>query len=210
MTEEAQIKVEQITLGTLILKFRLPMSLVDHINEICDNTKNISFNHQLAGKIENEFSLTDVLPDDTKKMFLTFFEKYIEQCHKPFWHCYLDEVWYNDMKAGEYNPFHFHRSSTSDLGLSSVLVLKRPSTYGKEVCNGHDPRNGHLTLISGIQDPLAASMYQVDAEVGDFFIFPFTLIHGVYPFNGTDEVRRTLSYNCNLFRDAIFDMGKEN
>ena len=31
-------------------------------------------------------------------------------------------------------------------------------------------------------------------------MFPYTLMHGVYPFNGTDEVRRTMSYNCNLYR----------
>ena len=81
----------------------------------------------------------------------------------------------------------------------------RPETYGIEYSVEQEPRNGYLTFVSGVQDPLAASMYQVDAQVGDFFIFPFTLIHGVYPFNGTDEIRRTLSYNCNLFREAIFD-----
>ena len=26
-------------------------------------------------------------------------------------------------------------------------------------------------------------------------------MHGVYPFNGTDEVRRTLSYNCDLLTE---------
>lgn len=209
-TVDHEIRVEQITLGTLIIKFSLPMSIVDQINEVCDKAKDISFNHQLAGKIKDEFSITHALSDDIKEMFYTLFNQYLKQCNKNFWKCYPDDVWFNDMRANEYNPFHFHRTKTSDLGLSSVLMLKRPSTYGKEYCNDQDPRNGYLILINGTQDPLAASMYQVDAQVGDFFVFPFTLIHGVYPFNGTDEVRRTLSYNCNLYRDAIFDMVKEN
>jgi len=200
-----EVKMEQITLGTLILKFNMPMPLVDQINEICDASKVIPFNSQLAGKINDEFSITSALSDDHKSIFLTFFEQYLDRCNKRFWKCYLDEVWYNDMRAGEYNPMHFHRSAKSDVGLSSVLVLKRPETYGKEYAVEQEPRNGYLTFVSGVQDPLAASMYQVDAQVGDFFIFPFTLIHGVYPFNGTDEIRRTLSYNCNLFREAIFD-----
>ena len=36
-TTDIQIKVEQITLGTIVLKFSLPMMMVDQINEICDN-----------------------------------------------------------------------------------------------------------------------------------------------------------------------------
>ena len=110
------------------------------------------------------------------------------------------------MKAGEYNPVHFHRTATSDFGLSSVLMLKRPSTYGEEYSAEKEPRNGYLNMISGTQDPLASSMYQVDAQVGDFFIFPYTLMHSVNPFNGTDEIRRTLSYNCNIYKKPIFDM----
>ena len=27
------------------------------------------------------------------------------------------------------------------------------------------------------------------------------MLHGVYPFNGTDEIRRTMSYNCDLFTE---------
>ena len=31
-------------------------------------------------------------------------------------------------------------------------------------------------------------------------MFPYTMLHCVYPFNGTDEVRRTLSQNCDLLK----------
>ena len=47
------------------------------------------------------------------------------------------------------------------------------------------------------------SQLRVDAKVGDLYIFPYTLLHGVYPFNGTDEIRRTMSYNCNLYKPAV-------
>ena len=102
------------------------------------------------------------------------------------------------MKAGEYNPFHFHTGSKSDLGLSSVLMLKRPSTYGEEITTPDSPSNGHLELTGGNQDPLGISQFRIDAQVGDFFVFPYTMLHGVYPFSGTDEARRTMSYNCDL------------
>ena len=71
--------------------------------------------------------------------------------------------------------------------------------YSKE----KDPTNGHLEFTGGNQDPLGVSQGTVNAQVGEFFVFPFTLLHGVYPFNGTDEVRRTLSYNCDLIKPSL-------
>ena len=111
------------------------------------------------------------------------------------------------MKANEYNPFHLHSSSLTDLGLSSVVALKKPSTYGVEYSRKENPSNGWLEFCGGQQDPLSISQLRVDAQIGDLYIFPYTLLHGVYPFNGTDEIRRTMSYNCNLFRDALINKG---
>ena len=104
------------------------------------------------------------------------------------------------MRAGEYNPFHYHTSKITDLGLSSVLVLKTPDTYGEEFSNPDDPSNGYLEFTGGNQDPLGVSQFRTNAQVGEFYVFPYTMLHGVYPFNGTDQTRRTLSYNCDLIK----------
>ena len=104
------------------------------------------------------------------------------------------------MRAGEYNPSHYHTSAKTDVGLSSVLVLKRPSSYGKEICTPHDPCNGRLEFTGGSQDVLGIPQFRVDAQVGEFYVFPYTMLHCVYPFYDTDETRRTLSYNCDLLR----------
>ena len=198
-----EAKYQSVVLGTPILRFELPMSVVDQINYLCDNTENLeSYNDRLAGKIKDEYNLTPFVGQDIRDIFLTCFNQYLTVAQKPYWDCSLDEVWFNDMRANEYNPFHFHRTAVTDIGLSSVLMLKRPSTYGEEYSKEEEPRNGWLALISGSQDPLSTSMYQMDAQVGDLFIFPYTLIHGVYPFNGTDEIRRTLSWNCDLVRNS--------
>ena len=176
-SQEHEVQMEQIVLGTLVLKFSLPTIIVDQLNEVCDTVqaKKVAFNGQLAGKIENEYAITKLLSDETKEMFLGFFEEYMKRANKgPMWIPVLDEVWYNDMVAGEYNPPHFHRTGTSDLGLSSVLMLKRPKTYGKEFSQEENPSNGHLSLICGMQDSFAASMCQTDMQVGDFFVFPYS------------------------------------
>ena len=92
------------------------------------------------------------------------------------------------------------------MGLSSVLGLKRPDTYGIDVfkmdikTDGVYPTNGMLQFHNGDQSPISASQLLVDVEPGEFYVFPYTMLHGVYPFNGTDEIRRTMSYNCNLLR----------
>ena len=190
-----------VMLGSMILKFTLPLPLIDEINKAYDKAKNLQpWNTKLAGKIEDEKLVTNILSDEAKGLFVGCFEQYLKSIQKPWWNVSLTTAWINEMKANEYNPFHYHTSKKSDLGMSSVLMLKRPSTYGKEFSNPDDPSNGFLELTGGSQDPLGVSNYRVDAQVGDFFVFPYTMLQGVYPFNGTDQKRRTLSYNCDLIK----------
>ena len=198
-----EIDINKFGLGTFIVRLEMPTNFIDDVNKMYDDAKDLpEHNQNLAGKIEDEFSITDILTDDMRNCFLTCFRQYLQVVQKPLWHCKLAGAWINDMKAGEYNPFHFHQSSLSYLGLSSVLVLKRPSTYGKEYSRDDIPSNGWLEFSGGQQDPLSVSQLRLDAQVGSFFIFPYTLLHGVYPFNGTDEIRRTLSFNCDLFTES--------
>lgn len=197
-----ELDVSKFGLGTFIVKFEMPMNFIDDINNLYENAKDLpEHNQNLAGKIKDELRVTEILTDDMKKCFLICFRQYLQIVQKPLWHCSLAGVWINDMRAGEYNPFHYHQSTRSYLGLSSVLVLKRPSTYGVEYSREETPCNGWLEFSGGQQDPLSIPQLRLDAQVGSLYIFPYTLLHGVYPFNGTDEIRRTMSYNCDLFTD---------
>ena len=198
------ISMESFTLGTIICRFKVPLEVIDEINKDYDNAKDLpAHNTQLAGKIAEEFKVTDILSDNTRSLFTTCFQTYLRTIQKPFWHVSLENACINDMRSNDYNPFHFHTSKMTDLGLSSVLMLKRPSTYGKEYSIEEQPSNGMLEFTGGQQDPLSIPQNRVDAKVGELYVFPYTLLHGVYPFNGTDEVRRTLSYNCNLYKPAV-------
>ena len=73
-TEEHRVEMDQIVLGSLVLKFSLPMHVVDQINEICDAAKDRRFNDSLAGKIENEYGITHLLHFQHKEMFLQMVE----------------------------------------------------------------------------------------------------------------------------------------
>ena len=200
-----QLKIDPYFVGTIILKFNMPKQFVDEINKLYDekSEKLEDRNNELAGKIAKEKNCDEIMTESLRQTFLNCFKQYITHIQKPNYIPVLDNVWINDMKANEYNPFHFHMSPMSDVGLSSVLMLNRPSTYGKEVSRPDTPSNGWLEFTGGNSDPLSISQVKLDAQVGDLFVFPYTLLHGVYPFNGTDEIRRTLSYNCNLMKPGL-------
>jgi len=210
-----QIKQSNMVLGESISKFELPEQFTNDINNLYDKSKDMlpDWNTELAGKIKKESLVNPILTDDMNKIFKMCFHQYMvssglftlrTQKLK------LDNAWINEMKAGEYNPAHFHSGKASLLGLSSVLFLKIPSTYGKEASNDDQPANGHLEFIGGNQHTLAISQYRLNPKVGDFFVFPYTLVHTVYPFNGTDEVRRTLSYNCDIIPQTEQDIKEQN
>ena len=202
MSEDVKVQVH--TLGEIILKLEMPKTFIDEINNIFDEKEKttVDWTTQLAGKIKKEKLVNNLLSDSLKGTFQMCFQEYmklsgqlvLQQTHQPV----LDNAWINDMFAGEYNPAHFHSSKNSLVGLSSVLFLKTPDTYGEEIINPKTPSNGHLEFIGGQQHSLAISQIRLSPKVGDFFIFPYTLVHTVYPFSGTDQVRRTLSYNCDI------------
>ena len=196
------VTITPVVLGSVICKFMLPMQIIDEINTSYDECRNqlTPFNTELAGKIKEENLVNNVLSESTKMAFINCFIEYTKHVQKPFWGISLANAWINEMKAGEYSPLHYHTTSQSDLGLSSVLVLKIPSTYGEEFSNPEDPSNGYLEFTGGNQDPLGISNWRTNAQVGEFYVFPYTMLHCVYPFNGTDEVRRTLSQNCDLLK----------
>ena len=202
MTEEQQIDLNVFYLGTCVVKFNLPIQLINNINKAYDeNLKNLKpHNNQLAGKIAEENKVDEILNDDIKTIFLSCFNQYVNIIQKPKWIPILSQAWINEMKVGEYNPTHYHTGIKSEVGLSSVLMLKRPNSYGVEASREERPANGWLQFTGGDQSPLGVSQIRADAQVGEFYVFPYSLLHGVYPFNGTDEVRRTLSYNCDLIK----------
>ena len=191
-----------VMLGSMVLKFTLPMQIIDKINKSYDKrlSELPAHNTELAGKIAEEKLVDDLMTDDMKGLFVGCFQQYLKSIQKPWWGISLSTAWINEMRAGEYNPFHYHTSKITDLGLSSVLVLKTPDTYGEEFSNPDDPSNGYLEFTGGNQDPLGVSQFRTNAQVGEFYVFPYTMLHGVYPFNGTEQTRRTLSYNCDLIK----------
>ena len=220
MTLAQNPKFDFVFLGQSILKYEVPLDIFTTINHIYQdkfNTLNPA-NKQLVGKIQNEHSLLYGGKDETKmknhnrltqdviKYFMDMFKHYLNWNKITAEKLHLNSIWVNEMKEHEYNPVHIHRG-TLFTGLSSVMILSLPSTYGKEYSNDEVPQNGKLQILGAANGQFAKIDFQPKLKVRDFFIFPYDMRHCVYPFNSTNETRRTLAANCDVLFDPIKNRG---
>ena len=220
MTLAKNPKFNFVFLGQSILRYEVPLDIFTTINEIYQNnfdTLNPA-NKQLVGKIQNEHSLFyggkdeskmknhNRLTQDVLKYFMDMFRHYLNWNKVREYDLHLNSIWVNQMKEHEYNPVHIHRG-TLFTGLSSVMILSLPSTYGKEYSNDEVPQNGKLQILGSASGQFAKIDYQPELQVRDFFIFPYDMRHCVYPFNSTNETRRTLAANCDVQFDPIKNRG---
>ena len=119
-----------IHLGQKILHFNVHMEIIDEINlTYQNNIKDLKNHNQYhAGKIKDEHKIDNLLSDKVKRYFENCFRVYLIEC-KEVYNIDLVSAWVNEMKANEYNPMHHHTGNTY-VGLSSVLILKLPDTFG--------------------------------------------------------------------------------
>ena len=200
-------------LGQAIIKYDTPQQILDEINKIYEERgirELPATNKFLAGKIKDEFTLYHNEMNDSSKNFNNVskksldwfqdqFQDYLGVVEKKSVTIRLSSIWVNEMYANEYNPIHTHSSKFSRIGLSSVMMLKLPSNYGKEYSRPDNPLNGQLQFVGNSGGQFAFTDFRPDVKIGDFFIFPYDMRHCVYPFNTTEEHRRTLAANVDVF-----------
>ena len=209
-------------LGQCIMRYETPLDICTAINSIYEQNFNTlkPANQQLVGKIKDEHSLFyngedtskmqrhDHLPLNVKQWFMDMFHHYLEFNHIRQYQTHLNSIWVNEMKAHEYNPVHIHQGNLFT-GLSSVMILKVPNTYGVEYSSEQAPQNGRLQILGATNGQFAKVDYQPPMNVRDFYIFPYDMRHCVYPFNGTNDTRRTLAANCDVLYDPIKNRGAQ-
>ena len=214
------LKFESVFLGQSVIRYQVPLDIFNAINEIYEQNYNDLYkaNGQLVGKIEKEHSLFysgkdqtkmknhNFLPRNVTDYFMQVFNHYLNFNNIRDYKTHLNSIWVNEMKQHEYNPNHVHRGMLYT-GLSSVMILKLPSTYGKEYSAEHIQQNGRLQILGAANGQFAKIDYQPTMDLRDFYIFPYDMRHCVYPFNGTDETRRTLAANCDVDFDPVKNRG---
>ena len=117
----------------------------------------------------------------------------------------IKSAWYIRSFAGDYNPIHTH----TDCELTCVGFLKVPDLSAeRKKKQGYDsPRspNGVLEILNntGSSDK---SFFENDRigffpKVGNWYLFPANLRHGVYPYKSDGERRSfSINMNTNMFK----------
>ncbi len=208
-----------IFLGQSVLRYQVPLDVYNIINNIYE-TKYSELkpaNKQLVGKIEKEHSLFfngedgskmtrhNHLPNNVMQWFESKFKHYLEWNKINQYDLHFNSIWVNTMFEHEYNPVHVHQGSLFT-GLSSVMILKLPESYGVEYSSPNQPQNGRLQILGSANGHFANVDYQPEIRERDFFIFPYDMRHCVYPFNGPG-FRRTLAANMDVRYDPIKNRG---
>ena len=209
-----------VPLGQTVLRYEVPLDVYDIINHIYETKYSTLFsaNKQLVGKIEKEHSLFyqgentleieqhNLLPQNVLQWFEKVMKHYLDFNKIKEYNLHLNSIWVNQMFEHEYNPVHVHQG-TLFTGLSSVMILKLPESYGVEYSSAHQPQNGRLQILGAASGQFAAVDYQPDLKERDFYIFPYDMRHTVYPFNGPG-IRRSLAANMDVEYNPVMNRGR--
>ena len=200
--------------GPVICKVQMPNEIISNLNDyvdqiIKDEKKGKELNHgkNLAGNVQQEFRLEkDFIEKSKWGIFLSSCTKaWIKQIlNEEISKFQLISTWIVRQFQNDYNPIHTHGGH-----LSGVGYLKVPKNFGeyhqKDKVNN---QNGKLALVHGSRMFMQESTYMVTPKVGEFYFFPNYLMHTVYPFSGTDEERRSISFNAMIDED-IYNVFKQ-
>jgi len=208
-----------IFLGQAVLRYEVPLEIFYIINNLYEKkySELKRANKQLVGKIEKEHSLFydgedgekmikhNHLPINVLTWFQSMFKHYLDFNKIINYKTHLNSIWVNQMFEHEYNPVHVHQGSLFT-GLSSVMILKLPKSFGVEYSASNMPQNGKLQILGSSSGQFANIDYQPNISERDFYIFPYDMRHCVYPFNGPGW-RRTLAANMDVHFDPIKNRG---
>ena len=192
--------------GPSVLRVKIPEEIIIKLNNyidsiVLDKSKSNDLNHgsNLVGDVTQEFKLEEKFMAESgwlKFLGLTV-QKWIKASMnhniKKF---NLIDSWVVRQFANEYNPVHWHNGHISGAGF-----LKVPDTLGQHIQNDKGDKKysgGQLTLIHGSKQFMSNSKLSIVPRVGDFYFFPHYLMHVVYPFRGTEEERRSVSFNAYI------------
>ena len=208
-----EIKYKNLrVLGPAVLRVKIPDEIIEKLNEYIDNTvknksklEKLNYGEKLVGDVTQEFLLEiEFVKSSGWLDFLANCSKIYTELNegKKITKFNLLKTWVVRQFKNEYNPTHWHGGHISGAGFLKVPKILGESVQKKKEINY---RGGNLQLIHGSRMFTCPSTYNIIPEVGDFYLFPNYLMHTVFPFKGTDEERRSISFNATI-DDEIYNV----
>ena len=197
--------------------------LIELTDTILEDKKRIDYGSQLAGQIETEVHIDPnyLMLGEVGQYLKSCFELYVNRLWLQCWPednlttlnepellakylkpagVKIKTAWIVSQRDNEYNPNHIHTACQ----LSSVLYLKVPEFLPDRKPNTKlDGAIQFMSLGDTIFQKEYSNMFTAKPKAGDFFIFPATQFHQVYPFRTPDGKgeRRSMSMNVEFHFD---------
>ena len=190
--------------GPLILIAQLPEGVIKPLNEIVDVIKDRKdMGARLAGVIETESEIPHSMLEEKKVMniFHALSRSYLEQAYlnaglHDQWNAMnvktqMQSIWSVSQYENEYNPQHNH----SHCQISAVLYLKVPAMKPRNIPNKPKEKDGQIEFTFCTNESIfTTGSFVARPKPGMCLLFPNSLYHQVYPFQGSGE-RRSIAFN---------------
>ena len=204
MSEKNELKVIK-PFGPTIARVKMSNELIKVLNDYVDKTisdknkiKDLDHGNNLAGNVTQEFKLEKKFIEESG--YKNFLSKSVHEWlkisgYKEIKDFEIISSWIVRQFKNEYNPVHWHGGHVSGVG-----YLKVPEFFGEtaQPLSNKNNKNGNLELIYGSRQFLSDSSFSIKPETGYFYFFPHYMMHTVYPFTGTNEERRSISFNATI------------
>ena len=190
--------------GPLVMIAQLPEGVIKKLNEVVDVIKDKKdMGARLAGVIETESEIPHSMLEEKKVMniFHALSRSYIEQAYlnaglQDQWNAMdvktqMQSIWSVSQYENEYNPQHNH----SHCQISAVLYLKIPAMKPRNIPNKPREKDGQIEFTFCTNESIfTTGSFVARPKPGMCILFPNTLYHQVYPFQGSGE-RRSIAFN---------------
>ena len=190
--------------GPLIMLAQLPEGVIKKLNEVVDVIKDRKdMGARLAGVIETESEIPHSMLEEKKVMniFHALSRSYIEQAYlnaglQDQWNAMdvktqMQSIWSVSQYENEYNPQHNH----SHCQISAVLYLKIPAMRPRNIPNKPKEKDGQIEFTFCTNESIfTTGSFVARPKPGMCLLFPNSLYHQVYPFQGSGE-RRSIAFN---------------
>ena len=213
MSEKNELKVIK-PFGPTIARVKMSNELIKVLNDYVDKTisdknkiKDLDHGNNLAGNVTQEFKLEKKFIEESG--YKNFLSKSVHEWlkisgYKEIKDFEIISSWIVRQFKNEYNPVHWHGGHVSGVG-----YLKVPKSLGEtaQPLSNKNNKNGNLELIYGSRQFLSDSSFSIKPETGYFYFFPHYMMHTVYPFTGTNEERRSISFNATIDEKSFYVYG---
>ena len=190
--------------GPLIMLAQLPEGVIKKLNEVVDVIKDKKdMGARLAGVIETESEIPHSMLEEKKVMniFHALSRSYLEQAYlnaglHDQWNAMnvktqMQSIWSVSQYENEYNPQHNH----SHCQISAVLYLKIPAMRPRNIPNKPKEKDGQIEFTFCTNESIfTTGSFVARPKPGMCLLFPNSLYHQVYPFQGSGE-RRSIAFN---------------